>query len=626
MSTSIRWLTTILLVTALLHHNNATLLNLHTIEAILQHQKDYVNNNVEGYTYNIPTNKLNAEYDFIVVGAGPSGSVVTNRLTEVPKWSVLLLEAGVEEIQLTDMPVFVSHFQHTNYNWGYRTQQQEGACLGLRDKRCAWPRGKGMGGSSILNYMIYTRGHPKDFDEWETNGNPGWGWDEVMKYYLKSENAHGDFANSAFHSEGGYMDVTRVPYRTKLSQCFIDSAMETGNNIIDYNSGELLGFSLIQATLRNGSRCSASKGFLRPIRNRRNLHVAKQAQVTKILINPETRKAYGVEFHRGGRRWSVRARKEVIISAGAINTPQLLMLSGIGPRDHLESLDIPVINDLPGVGNNLQEHVSMCGLIFQVNDTVSITEERLLNNLKPISDYVNHGSGPITVPGGVEALGYIRTPIAKTPKDYPDVELIFVGGHLAADNGRVIRTAIGITDEIYNEVYKPINSKDAWTIWPMILRPESRGWIRLKNKNPLSWPIMYANYFEDEHDLNMIVEGIKYVIELSKTQAFQRYNSTLLTTPIPGCKDLEFGSDEYWKCTVRHLTTTLHHQCGTAKMGPGNDPMAVVDHELRVYGIKGLRVVDASIIPRIPAAHLYAPCMMIGEKAADMIKKTYGKS
>jgi len=404
----------------------------------------------------------------------------------------------------------------------------------------------------------------------------------------------------------------------------MEAGRETGLKPIDYNTGELLGISRLQVTQRNGARCSASKAFLRPIRNRPNLHVAKEAQATKILIDPDTKRAWGVEFQRHDRRYFVKAKKEVILSAGAIDSPKLLMLSGIGPRDHLESFNITVLKDAPGVGNNLQEHVSMSGLTFLVNDTVSLTEERLAR-LEPFLRYVNDGKGPLTLAGGVEGLGYIRTKAAQTPYDYPDMELIFASGSLNSDNGRVVRKGIGVTDEVYDTVFKPINSRDAWTIWPMILKPNSRGWVRLKSKNPLAWPVMYGNYFDDPNDLESVVEGIKFSIELSKTAAFRKFNSTLHDIPIPGCTHLEFSSDDYWRCAVRHLTTTLHHQCGTAKMGPVADPEAVVDPELRVHGIEGLRVVDASIIPRIPAAHTNAVCFMIGEKASDMIKSAYGK-
>ncbi|XP_059488770.1 glucose dehydrogenase [FAD, quinone]-like [Neocloeon triangulifer] len=582
--------------------------------------------NPEGLAYDIPTNLLHSEYDFIVVGAGSSGSVVTNRLTEVPNWTVLLLEAGKDEIVFTEMPVFAAHFQLTGLNWGYRAQPQEGACLGLEDKRCPWPRGKVVGGSSVINYMIYTRGHRGDYDGWEQMGNPGWGWKDVFRYFLKSENARDDLAKSRFHSTGGYLDVERVRHRTPLVDAFMESAGSLGfDNTVDYNSGDLLGFSRLQVNQRYGRRCSASKAFIRPIRHRGNLHVAKEAFVSRILIDPETKRAWGVEFFRNNRWYSIKAKKEIILSAGAVNSAKILMLSGVGPTEHLESLNIPVVKNAPGVGQNLQDHASTCALVFTVNDTVSLKENRLTSNIGPFLQWVTDGRGPITIAGGVEALGYIRTPNSVTPVDYPDIELMFIAGSLNGDSGNVIRKGLGVTDDIFNSIYKPIVPVDSWTIWPMQMKPNSKGFIKLKSKNPQAWPLMYANYFEDPQDLEIIVHGIKFAIEMSKTPAFQRYNSTLHTTPVPGCDDLEFNSDDYWRCAVRSLTTTLNHQCGTAKMGPESDPEAVVDSELRVYGISGLRVVDASIIPRIPAAHTNAVCNMIGEKAADMIKNSYGK-
>lgn len=404
--------------------------------------------------------------------------------------------------------------------------------------------------------------------------------------------------------------------------------MESGHALgypsIDYNSGELLGFSRLQVNQRKGHRCSSNKAFLRPIRHRNNLHVAKEALVTKVHVDPHTDRAYGVEFQRNNRRYFVKARKEVILSAGAIDTPKLLMLSGIGPREHLQSFGIPLIKDVPGVGNNLQEHVTTSSVVFTVNDTVGLKEHRL-TQLQPFAQWFTKGTGPITISGGVEGLGYIRTPGAITENDVPDIELIFIAGSLSSDSGNVIRKGMGVTDEVFDTVFKPILNVDTWSIWPMIMRPKSKGWVRLKSKNPLAWPIMSGNYFSDPSDLDAIVEGIKFSIKLSKTAAFQKFNSTLHDIPVPGCAHLQFNSDEYWRCATRHLTTTVHHQCGTAKMGPASDSEAVVDPELRVHGIQGLRVVDASIIPRIPAAHTNAVCYMIGEKAADMIKRSYGK-
>jgi choline dehydrogenase-like flavoprotein len=579
----------------------------------------------QSITRDVHVEEMRAEYDFIVVGSGPGGAVVANRLSEIREWNILLLEAGDEELVVTEIPAIYAYFQISDLSWGFRAQPENNSCLGLKDHRSIWAQGRVMGGTSVINAMMYTRGHPLDYDGWRDRGNEGWGWDDVLPYFKKSENAKGELSLSPNHGKGGYLDVQKIPYNTPLADAFINSAAEKGLPIIDYNSGDLIGFSLLQLTTRNGTRCSSNKAFLRSVRHRRNLHVSKNTLVTRILINPNTKVAYGVEFERYGLRYVVKAKKEVIISAGTVNTPKLLMLSGIGPRKHLEKVGVHLVHDLPGVGENLQDHVGMSGLVFLVNETVSLTEHRMMTNLRSMIEYALMHKGPVTGIGGPEALGFIRTPIARTPPGYPDIEFIFAGAAITSDSGRTVRKGVGVTDEIYDTVFKPINQKDAWTIWPLLMKQESKGRILLKSKNPLVKPLIYANYFEDKHDLDTLVEGIKFAVELSKTKAFQRYNSKLHDIPLPGCKQYEFGSDDYWRCSAQQLTTTLHHFCGTAKMGPSSDPMAVVDPELKVYGINSLRVVDSSIIPVIPASHTMAPTYMIAEKAADLIKRQYGQ-
>ncbi|KAG8287493.1 hypothetical protein J6590_036361 [Homalodisca vitripennis] len=560
-----------------------------------------------------------AEYDFVVIGSGPGGATVANRLTEIPDWKVLVLEAGKDGSIYTDMPATVSYLQFTDYNWGYRMERQEGICLGMKEQRCPWPRGKGVGGTSLINYMIYTRGKPRDYDRYEENGNTGWSYKNVLPYFLKSEKINiPEYLNSSSHSSEGYLDVEWIPFKTSLVDRFIDGCAELGYNQIDYNSAEEVeGASRIQVTMRSGRRVSAAKAYLESVQHRPNLHITEKARVTKIIIDPKTYRAIGVEFVKNRKRRVVYAKKEVILSAGTLNSPQLLMLSGIGPKEHLERHGISVIVDLP-VGQNLQEHFTMPGMVFLINSTESIKENEALD-LYYINKWLNEGKGILTLPGGVEGISYVSSKY-NDDRALPDLELLFISGSLVSDGGNTVKNSFGISEEFYDAVYRTIDYKDTLTVFPILLRPKSRGSVQLQDKNPWHWPLFYLDYFNDTSDLDVIIDGIKKVMELGQTEAFKSINAQLHSVPFPGCKDFKFASDEYWGCAAKILPLTLHHQSGTCKMGPEGDPSAVVDPRLRVYGIAGLRVVDASIFPEIPTAHLYAPTVMVGEKAADMIK------
>jgi choline dehydrogenase-like flavoprotein len=308
---------------------------------------------------------------------GSAGAVVANRLTENPKVSVLLLEAGPDENEVTDVPSFSAYLQLSNFDYSYKTEPQSRACLGMVNNRCNWPRGKVLGGSSVLNYMIYVRGNKNDFDHWGNLGNTGWDYKSVLPYFLKSEDNRNPYlARSPYHATGGYLTVQEAPWHTPLVAAFVEAGTELGYENRDINGERQSGYMIAQGTIRRGSRCSTAKAFIRPIRLRPNFHLALNAFVTKIEIDPHTKRAWGVEFVRHNRKQVIRARREVILSAGAINSPQILMLSGIGPRDHLQAMNIPVIQDLP-VGNNLMDHLGFGGLTFIVDKPVAILQNRL---------------------------------------------------------------------------------------------------------------------------------------------------------------------------------------------------------------------------------------------------------
>jgi len=563
------------------------------------------------------------EYDFIIVGAGTAGCVLANRLSEVLNWKVLLIEAGGKENYIMDIPLTAQWLQFTEANWRYTMEPSGNVCLGMKSTKCTLPRGKVMGGSSTINYMIYTRGNRYDYDRWEKLGNNGWGYKDVLPYFLKLENMMipelGE--DKMYHGTTGELPITYAPYRTPLADAFLKAGKEIGQRVVDYNGKTQVGFSYLQTTMRNGTRWSASRTFLHPIRHRRNLHVSKWSLVTNILINPDTKTAYGVEFVRDKKRFIVHARKEVIVSAGAINSPQLLMLSGIGPRDHLLQFGIPVIEDLK-VGYNLMDHIAMMALSFVLNQTVALTERDILN-YKNILEYMSYHIGPLSVPAAVDGIAFYDSKNPHNPEGDPNLEFMLLAGSLASSS--MIYKALGIKEDIYKTVYKPIENFHTWNAVPIALKLKSRGRILLNSRNPFHKPRIYYNFFQDPADLESLLAALKKVLELSGTQAFQKYGSRLHDIPFPGCKHLPCGSDDYWRCALRHFAFPVWHLSGTCKMGPALDRSAVVDPRLRVYGVKSLRVVDASIIPVLPAAHTNAPTMMIAEKAANYIKHDWAQ-
>uniref|UniRef100_A0A0P5TWX8 Glucose dehydrogenase (FAD, quinone) n=1 Tax=Daphnia magna TaxID=35525 RepID=A0A0P5TWX8_9CRUS len=566
------------------------------------------------------TNEIKIEYDFIVIGAGSSGAVVANRLTEVADWKVLLLEAGGDETIVSDIPATAFYLQRTDIDWQYRTVAQSGSCLAFNDNKCNWPRGKVLGGSSVLNYMLYVRGNKRDYDDWEAKGNTGWSYDDVLPYFIKSEDNRNPYiaANTKYHGTGGYLTVQEPAWTTPLAAAFVEAGVEMGYENNDGNAAKQTGFMLAQATNRRGRRCSTAKAFLRPIRNRQNLHISMHSHVHKIIIDPVTKQATAVRFEKKGQIYQVNAKKEIIVSAGSVNSPQLLMLSGVGPANHLQSFGIPVIEDLP-VGDNLQDHISLGGMVFTVNKPFGSTEARYYT-LPALLNYTMNSAGPLASLGGCEGLAWVNTKYADPSGDFPDIEFHFVSGTPASDSGRSIRFNNGVRDDIWEKYYKPVMDKDMWQVIPMLLRPESTGTIRLASSDPYTAPLIDPKYFSKIQDLNVLIEGTKIGLALGKTEAFQKLGSKFYDAIFPGCEQFTPWTDDYWGCFIRHYSQTIYHPAGTCKMGPSTDPTAVVDPQLKVYGIQGLRVVDCSIMPNVVSGNTNAPTIMIGEKASDMIK------
>ncbi|EFN69238.1 Glucose dehydrogenase [acceptor], partial [Camponotus floridanus] len=488
-----------------------------------------------------------------------------------------------------------------------------------------------LGGSSVLNGMLYVRGNKQDYDSWAALGNAGWDYKSVLPYFKKSEDARAEeLADSPYHQKGGYLTVERFRYNSPVDDYIIHSGEELGYKVQDVNGENQTGFTYSYGTLRNGFRCSTAKAFLRPVSKRKNLHVSLQSFVENILVkkNNTSKIAYGILFRKDRRNFTIKAKREIILSAGSIQSPKLLMLSGIGPKDHLEEMNISVVHHALGVGQNLQDHVGMGGITYIVDPEIVPNERRRftknhsgIGSLKNIQELIQNNSGPLfshVISGG---MAFIKTKYADKMIDYPDVQLLFSG---ASDYGLNDANSRGVNSKTASALYKNITKNvQAFGVLPYILRPRSRGFIKLKSKDPKEAPIINPNYFEDPHDLQVLIEALKFMKEMIRTSLMRKLNATLLDTKMPGCSQFAFESDEYWACYARHFTATIFHPVSTCKMGPINDSYAVVDHRLKVHGIDHLRVIDASIMPHIISGNTNAPTIMIAEKGADMIKEDW---
>jgi choline dehydrogenase len=522
--------------------------------------------------------KQNA-YDYIIVGAGSAGCVLAARLTEDPHSRVLLLEAGgADKAKEIHIPAAFSKLYKTAVDWNYSTEPEP--CL--HNRRLYWPRGKMLGGSSSMNAMIYIRGNHLDFDHWASLGNQGWSFNDVLPYFKKSQmQARGE---SEFHGTSGPLHVTDLRSVNPLTRAFLEAADALGiPRNPDFNSERQDGAGLYQVTQKNGSRHSAADAYLKPALTRKNLTVVTNAHVARITL--EKQHAVGVEFFSSVGAKAARADREVILSGGSINSPQLLLLSGIGPADEISRAGIRPTHDLPGVGKNLQDHV-MVSVGYLCIEPVSLASAESLPNL---IRYFALKRGPL-VSNVAEAGIFLRT---REASQRPDLQLLF---------GPAYYVNHGLTPR-----------KDhCFGFGPTLITPESRGSISLKSSNPLDPPAIRANYLSTDADMRVIIEGVKLSRKLAQQQRLAKFRGEELHPGAATQSDAEIAD------FIRAEAQTLYHPVGTCKMG--DDTMAVVDSQLRVHGVDQLRVVDASVMPRIIAGNTNAPTIMIAEKAADMIR------
>ncbi|MGE0129925.1 MAG: GMC family oxidoreductase [Blastocatellales bacterium] len=521
-------------------------------------------------------------YDYVIVGAGSAGCVLANRLTEDPYVKVLLLEAGgpdkKKEIQI---PAAFPKLFKTECDWAYETEELEH----MNRRRMYWPRGKALGGSSSINAMVYSRANRGDHDNWRELGIEGWSYDEILPYYKKSE--HNSRFSNGYHGRGGELSVTDLRSVNLLTRRFISAAREAGIHYNeDLNGDTQEGVGFLQVTQKKGKRHSAADAFLKPVLLRSNLTVKTGAHVTRLLF--DNGKAAGVEYVRDGETEQARADCEVILSGGAINSPQTLMLSGVGPADDLRALDIPVVADLPGVGQNLQDHL-LIGVEYECREPVGLHNADTITN---ILKFLLFKKGPLTS-NVAEAAAFVKTDSSQLT---PNIELVFAPVFYM-DNGFKNPDLHG------------------FSVGVALQKPKSRGYIKLKSSDPLATPAIQPNYLASEADLSVCVEGVKLARRILRARQFDRFRGKEWW---PG--DVAVLDDDIAE-HVRQTAETIYHPVGTCKMG--NDEMAVVDDRLRVRGVEGLRVVDASVIPVQITGHTNAPTMAIAEKAADLIKASY---
>lgn len=530
------------------------------------------------------------EFDYVVVGGGAGGCVVASRLSENPDISVCLLEAGGDGTDvLIRAPVGIAAIVPNNINntnWQFQTVPQRG----LNGRRGYQPRGKALGGSTAINAMVYSRGHFSDYDGWAAAGNSGWSYAEVLPYFKKSEHNE-NFPDPAYHGQGGPLNVMQVKDPSRMCDVFMDACESVGiPRNPDYNGAQHHGCMLFQGMVKGGERCSASRAFIEPNLSRANLTVITKAHVNRLLI--EDKKAIGVEYFRDDQALHVKARREVILAGGAYATPQLLMLSGIGPAGHLQELSIPVVLDVPGVGQNLMDHIN-AELTYRSPgnlETFGISLLGGLRMLRSIVEWWRHKTGRVA--SFISEVGaYYRT----TPEaEFDDISAQFLIA-LAEDHGRKVVVGHG------------------YFLHVTLARPRSRGEVKLASADSRDMPLIDPRYFSDPYDVPTLVKGTQMALDILESPAFAPYRGKML-------HQFDRNNPKQIEEMLRKHSDTEYHPCGTCKMGPDSDPMAVVDAELRVKGIANLRIADASIFPSITTNNTTAPVIMVGEKCADFIK------
>ena len=530
------------------------------------------------------TDETPREYDYIIIGAGSAGCVLANRLSEDPTNRVLLVEAGDKDKSIfIHMPAGVGRLISTDMaNWYYYTEGQPH----LNNRKLYWPRGKVLGGSSSINGMIYIRGHARDYDHWRQLGLTGWGFADVLPYFKRSEgNENG---GDDFHGGNGPLGVSNPEDSSPLFRAFVEAGKQAGHRFTkDFNGPQQEGVGPYQLTIKDGQRCSAAKGYLVPALKRPNLTVEVKALTSRILF--DGKRAVGVEYVQEGETKQAKAKAEVLLCGGAVNSPQTLMLSGVGPANYLKKFGIEVVADMPGVGQNLQDHLD-CTVLYECSQPVTLhSQTNLARMLSTGAQYLFLKKG-LGRSNGLESGAFLKT---KPELEMPDIQLHFVAA-LMRDHAR------------------QKSDRHGFTVHVCQLRPESRGHIALKSTDPADHALIQPNYLAAEKDREVMRDGVRMVRKIVAQKAMAPYLGPEIWPGAPTQTDEEIDA---W---IRETAETIYHPVGTAKMG--HDEMAVVDERCRVHGLEGLRVIDASVMPTLVGGNTNAPTIMIAEKISDDIR------